>query len=447
MNHFFSNFHKRHTLEAFENEFARTTVHSEIIRSRIIGGFALVMILLILFQYIIFAVDMPEIKQFRSVMFLTMGGLFFLFIYEVVYQGILHFFYQTKRSLPELPRYINALIEVSVPTFGIYQTSHLMAGPLALQSPAIFVYFIFIILSTLRLNWRLSLWTGFVAALEYSILSFYLIENTPDLNQFMPVLVSSIQYFSRSALLLIAGIAAAFVSHTIINRVREAINQLGERNQIKEMFGQYVSPEVVNRLLEQKELDSEMRHVAILFFDIRNFTSFSESHSPIEVVTYLNSVFEIVVDVVKKNNGIINKFLGDGFMAIFGAPLATGNDSKNALRTALEIKETLDSEKLAGNLTELEFGIGIHAGQAITGNVGTKERKEYTIIGDSVNLASRIEQLNKAFLSQILVSRKVYEDVTAASTGGFSYVFPEGKNLGEVAVKGKEILVEIYRFA
>ncbi len=450
--HFF-HFHRRETLNQFNREFARFTVRGEIARSFLLAIFALGVLVFLLTLYGVGLIQLPDADKTHHFILHAAGILSFLLLYEGLLSLFLRHLYRKNRLLPDSPRFINALVEVTVPTIGIYATSLIMDGPYALQSPAMFLYFLFIILSLLRLNWLISLWTGLAAALEYLAISLYLLHITGNLETYMTFLVVPAHYMGRAFLIFSSGLAAAFVSMMIIKQVKEAISQVEEHNYVKEMFGKYVSPEIVNRLLQQRELSSEVRNLAILFFDIRNFTHFSESRSPVEVVNYLNNIFEIVVDVVNKNNGVINKFLGDGFMAFFGDPLTTGNDSANAVKASLEIKETLEKQKAQGKFPELEFGIGIHSGDAVTGNVGSSERKEYTIIGDSVNLASRVEQLNKSFGSQILVSGQVYQDIfhnpdCSESTGSkASVTFPPATALGKVAVKGKDQSVEVYRFA
>ncbi len=175
----------------------------------------------------------------------------------------------------------------------------------------------------------------------------------------------------------------------------------------------------------------------MMFFDICDFTAFSEKRDPEEIVNYLNSVFEFIIEIINKHGGIINKFLGDGFMAVFGAPLSSREDAQNAVNASLEILkklEDLESKKL---ILSTIIGIGLHAGVAVTGNVGSSLRKEYTIIGDVVNLASRIEQLNKQFNSQILMSSDVYVRLSQKL----------GEDLGEVKVKGREEPIKIFKLA
>jgi adenylate cyclase len=142
--------------------------------------------------------------------------------------------------------------------------------------------------------------------------------------------------------------------------------------------------------------------------DIRDFTRFSEERRPEEVIDYLNVLYSRFIEIVGRHNGIINKFLGDGFMAVFGAPVSDGRDVSNAVHAALEILDCVEEMNRKGEIAPTRIGMGLHAGSAVTGNVGSDERKEYTIIGDTVNLASRIEQLNKEYGSSLLVTDAVY---------------------------------------
>ena len=142
-----------------------------------------------------------------------------------------------------------------------------------------------------------------------------------------------------------------------------------------------------------------------LVLDIRNFTTFSEGRVAEEVVAYLNTLWTFMVRTVNEHHGIVNKFLGDGFLAVFGAPVSTGNDCANALAAARHILREIDELTEAGRLLPTRIGIALHAGEAVVGNVGSAERKEYTVIGDVVNVAFRIERLNKQLGSTFLVSR------------------------------------------
>ena len=231
---------------------------------------------------------------------------------------------------------------------------------------------------------------------------------------------------------------AGFVSSEMAKRLQASVNLLRERDDIVGLFGQYVSPQVVDRLLSQRlDLPAEMRHVCILFLDIRNFTGFSEHRSPAEVIEYLNALFAPLIDIVNQHNGIVNKFLGDGFMAVFGAPISDENgDVRNAVRAARAISARVQDLVAQGIVPETRIGIGIHAGEAMTGNVGSNDRKEYTIIGDIVNLASRVEALNKEYGSTVLVTEAVASVIADRE---------QAHRIAEIPIRGRKQPVAIYR--
>jgi adenylate cyclase len=136
----------------------------------------------------------------------------------------------------------------------------------------------------------------------------------------------------------------------------------------------------------------------VLFADLRGFTSFAERRAPEEVVSLLNGYFTRMNEVVERHHGLIDKFLGDGLMALFGAPLATEDDAGNALQAAIEMVEALEAlnvEVAARGLPQLDVGIGINTGTVVAGNMGSPNRLNYTVVGDGVNLAARIEGLTK----------------------------------------------------
>ena len=164
---------------------------------------------------------------------------------------------------------------------------------------------------------------------------------------------------------------AGFVSSRIRAQILNSFHSLEERNRVVNMFGQHVSPAVVERLLQQDvEVRGEVRNVCVMFLDIRDFTTFSETREPVDVVDYLNSLFVFMIDGVNRHHGIVNKFLGDGFMAIFGAPISSDDDRQNAVRAAREIVDEVHARTQDGTIPPTRIGIGLHAGMAVTGNVG-----------------------------------------------------------------------------
>jgi adenylate cyclase len=304
-------------------------------------------------------------------------------------------------------RYLHAFVETSMPTAVIlYYASG--DGPVqALLMPSAFVYSIFILLSTLGLDFFLCTFTGAIAAGEYAAIAFLWGAN--DTRVVEPALSSVPHHLGKAVVLLVSGVAAGFVARRLRSSFTSAIESVGERTRILGVFGQHVSPEVVERLIEGKtEVKSEIRNVCVMFLDIRNFTAFSENKSPAEVVDYLNDVFEATIDAVVSRHGIVNKFLGDGYMAVFGAPIHEDNASRAAVDAALDIVERVERLVAAGKIPPTKVGIGLHTGDAVVGNIGSAQRREYTVIGDVVNVASRIESLNKELHSHVLVSDETW---------------------------------------
>lgn len=190
---------------------------------------------------------------------------------------------------------------------------------------------------------------------------------------------------------------------------------LQERERIKTTFGKFVNPKIVERALASDlELGGEDRVCTILFTDLRNFTGLSENQEPSEVVGLLNSYFTAMVDCVHQLGGVVDKFIGDAIMAHWGALENTENDVANAVEAALRMRAALtefNKQHTRDGRPPVRFGCGINTGHVIAGQIGSTSRLEYTVIGDAVNLASRIEYLNKLFGTDILISRYAYEEV------------------------------------
>ena len=213
-----------------------------------------------------------------------------------------------------------------------------------------------------------------------------------------------------------------------------------ERDRVVGIFGQLVAPAIVDQLLvEGPNVASRRLRVCVMFLDIRGFSGFSERHSPERVVDYLNSLYGFMIDIVHEHGGTIRQLLGDGFMAMFGAPISTGRDSEQAIKASLDIVEELASRCQSGKIPPTRIGIGLHTGEVVAGTVGSNDRREYQITGDAVNLAARIEQMNKQFDSQILVSEETWAEASVESLAA--------DRLGEFTVRGRSIPVTLIRLA
>jgi adenylate cyclase len=190
---------------------------------------------------------------------------------------------------------------------------------------------------------------------------------------------------------------------------------LSERERMKDAFGRFVNKEIAEMVLQgELKLGGERKDAAIFFSDLRGFTAMSEGMEPEEVVEYLNKYFTKMVGCVNDTHGIVDKFIGDAIMAHWGALQTHGNNTENAINAALMMRRGLiefnaDADDVKKPFAK--FGCGINTGPVIAGQIGSEERLEFTVIGDAVNLASRIESLNKPFGTDILISHDSYEIV------------------------------------
>lgn len=335
---------------------------------------------------------------------------------------------KNNRQIPLAGQYFNAAIEICLLSFIIFSVIKKHAYINVLQSPAVFVYFVFIILSTLRLNFGLSFFCGSLASLSYISFSYITYAD-----------FSSIEII-KAIIILFCGIAAGLVARQIRRGIDRSALESERRHKAESLFGQQISMEIAEKMLEKDgKIESKRMHVAIMFIDIRNFTQFVSDKSPEEIVQYQNAFFAIVIDAIAKHGGIINQFLGDGCMVTFGAPLPIPNPAQKAVDASLEILKQLDSSIEDGKLASTRIGIGIHAGEAVTGNIGTNRRQQYSVTGNVVIMAARIEQLNKKFDSQVVVSEEVVKSI------GHSLipVVP----LGAIPLKGLQHEFQVYKLA
>lgn len=340
--------------------------------------------------------------------------LFELWVHAVISRHL-----KLNYDVPLFRRYLGAFIETSMPTVALALHINAMGPVQALGFVVPMTYFIFIILSTLRLDFWLSTFTGFVAAAELLAMAmFYHPDPPPDL----------FYNAARSMIVLICGMLAGAVGMQLRRQFEASIKAATARDRITNLFGQHVSPQVVERLmLEGKGAESDIRRVAVMFVDFRSFTAGARERSPQEVVDRLDGAFAILVDVLDRHGGIVNKFLGDGFLALFGAPLEAEDAAHRAVAAAREMLEANDRVNKA-TAWPLRIGIGVHIGEVVAGSIGSPRRKEYTVIGDTVNFAARIEALNKDFNSQFLISQAVRDALGEEGK--------DAKPLGEVPIRG-----------
>ncbi len=227
---------------------------------------------------------------------------------------------------------------------------------------------------------------------------------------------------------------------SLAQSVASMLEGLRERDKAKDILHKFHGSSVAQDLLSSETMERTgiRKDIAIMFCDIRGFTSMSEQMEPEDVLALLNEYFNTMVKVITKNHGMIDKFIGDAIMAIWGAPKANGTEHRDAVLAALEMRYKLiefNEQRIANNKAPLRFGIGLHTGLCVSGIVGAEERLEYSVIGDTVNVCSRIESMTKAFGVDILVTAALQEKVSD------QFIFEE---LQAVSIKGKEKPITVF---
>jgi adenylate cyclase len=407
----------------FGRALTREVLRTELIRIKALIATTSLLVIVLLTAYIVAPEGLnrlwrgrfdPTYLYFMLIPFI----LFELWVHAVVSRHL-----KLDRDVPVIRRYLGALIETSMPTIALALHMQSMGPVEALGFVVPLAYFIFIILSTLRLDFWLSTFTGFVAAAQLFAMAMF----------YQPVAAAGpapdIWYHgARSLFLLIGGILAGAVGLQLRRQFEASIQAATARDRITNLFGQHVSPQVVERLMaEGAATNSDIRRVAVMFVDFRSFTAGARSRSPQDVVDRLDGAFAVLVEILDRHGGIVNKFLGDGFLALFGAPFEAPDAALRAVAAAREMLAANDRINQATSWP-LRIGIGIHIGEVIAGSIGSPRRKEYTVIGDTVNFAARLEALNKEFDSQFLISADVHDALGEDGKGAVS--------LGDVAVRG-----------
>lgn len=213
-----------------------------------------------------------------------------------------------------------------------------------------------------------------------------------------------------------------------------------QRDVIKTRMRTIVDPKIADKLVDAPDaMKGQLRDVTVLFADIRSFTTISEVYAAEQVVELLNSYFEVLVGVIGAHGGVVDKFIGDAVMAVWGAPVGADNDAEMAARCAVEVRRCLhllNRRREAQGKFPFAFGVGIHTGRAIAGGIGSEQRVDYTVIGDTVNVASRVESATKELKTDIVLSRATYERIA-----GFALV----SACGEIGLKGKRRGLELYK--
>jgi adenylate cyclase len=248
-------------------------------------------------------------------------------------------------------------------------------------------------------------------------------------------------FFNNGLILNLVYPTLALLAAYLATTLYKFVTEVREKKQIKGAFGKYVNKDLANKILDNPEalkLGGDRRTITVFFSDIANFTNFSEKSEPEALVAQLNEYFEVMAGVILRNNGNLNKFEGDAIMAFWGAPLDQPNHAVLAAKSALECRAALtqlhQKWQQAGKPL-LNFRVGLSTGDAIAGNVGSSERFDYTVMGDIVNLGSRLESANKEYGTHVMIP-----DATVSQLGDAF----ELRRLDKLRVKGKDEPVDVF---
>lgn len=289
---------------------------------------------------------------------------------------------------------------------------------------------------------------GFLSFVILSLLAFILVLRCKFIKGILSIIGIDILYlllvFISAGHGYIMSYAVPLVSQFVTVAFAYSFKFISEnrnKEKIKQAMGKYLSQDVMKnvvRNIDDLKLGGKRAVVTVLFSDIRGFTSLSEKMSAEEVSMILNEYFAEMEPIITKYNGVINKFIGDAVMAIFGEPIQDINHARNAVKCAYEMLkkvEYLREKWLFEGKPKIEIGVGINTGEVFIGNIGTETRMEYTVIGDTVNLASRIESYNKVYKTNLLVSSSTY-----AAIADIADVI----KISEVQIRGKAKKMNIY---
>ena len=360
--------------------------------------------------------------------------LVFLF-YQVLILQYLKVKLRDGSGTSHLYKYVHTMIEISFPTAIMF----LMVSDLKMvsfvDSPVFVLYFLFIILSILHLDFRVSIFAGAFAALQYAVLIYYGFHYVELEEAYAPSTPEAAHYV-RAVIMVFAGAAAAFVSAELKTRVKTTFDFQEKKNELEVLFGQQVSKEVSKALIEEKGA-TKRREATVMFLDIRNFTAFADVHTAEEVIDYQNQFLSPVIDIINQHQGVVFQILGDGLMACFGSPGENVLHADMAFQASLRILKQVEQASAENVIPPTTVGIGLHSGLMVTGNIGNENRKQFSISGTPVIVASRIEQLNKKYGTQLLISGQVHDQI---AKGKMAITY-----LGEEPLRGIGTPVKIYK--
>jgi adenylate cyclase len=401
-------------------------------------------ILIILFSLILivaavnyFTLQQTLVKFYggTSVFLKGVGFLLVFLFYQVLILQYLKGKLKDGSGTSRLYKYVHTMIEISFPTAIMFFMMSQLKFLSYIDSPVFLLYFLFIILSILHLDFRVNIFAGILAAIQYVFLIYYGFHSLGLADIYEPSSPEAAHYV-RAVIMVFSGGAAAFVAAELRTRIRTTFDFQEKKNELEVLFGQQVSKEVSKALIEEKGA-TKRSEATVMFLDIRNFTAFADIHTAEEVINYQNQFLSPVIDIINQHQGVVFQILGDGLMACFGSPGENVLHADMAFQASLKILKQVKQASEEKIIPPTTVGIGLHSGLMVTGNIGNENRKQFSISGTPVIVASRIEQLNKKYGTQLLISGQVYDQI---AKGKMQITY-----LGEEPLRGIGTPVAVYK--
>lgn len=311
--------------------------------------------------------------------------------------------------------YLNSMLQLTVVSGAIYFDTQAYGAQYALSSMPPIAYGLVIIVTAFRLRPFMGIFAGSIAALQFLLIYAFISRSasdiTPELLDQIPSLGWEVTIM-KVVVLIGLGAASSFSAYSLRNELYNFIASAQQEVRLYQSLGRYVSNDIANAVRESNEqtLATRNANVTVMFGDIRNFTQFSNSHSPDEVAATLNDFFDKTDAAITAHGGVLNKFLGDGFLAIFGLFENQNSSRIDATNAAFEIIDSTNHSLLTKGMG---VGIALNHGDVIAGEIGAQGRCEYTVIGNTVNISARLEGLNRKLKTRLLVTSEFCNELPA----------------------------------
>jgi class 3 adenylate cyclase len=345
-------------------------------------------------------------------------------------------FYKIKKYFSAIKYYLVTLdiIFVSILVLIIRFTMNRSIYEITTDIPAFLVLFFINAMSGLRFDFKLSLYCA--AASVMILIGFTLYDYQGHVITHPYLMMFS---FFKAIILLGIALVSGYIGKTAKKLIIQNYKEQEEKNFVKNIFGKYVTPEIRDKILDGRiPLNGERTEATMLFADLRDFTPYVETNDPEEVIRSMRAYFTAMQKAIRKHKGLVLQYVGDEIEVAFGVPLPYDGHASKAVLAALEMRkklEELNKARIKEGKGSFRHGIGIHTGEVLAGNTGSEDQPSYALIGDTVNLASRLQGLNKEFGTEIIISAATRECLNDRF---------KLKKLPAAEIKGKSRSVEIF---